>query len=48
MAALSFPGTRLIIADSIPPLGGIMTAERLPHGVFPPAGGFTPDDPDRL
>jgi Uma2 family endonuclease len=38
----------MIIADRIPSMGGIMTAERLPAWVFPPPGGFTADDLDRI
>jgi Uma2 family endonuclease len=48
MAALSFSGATVTTADRIPSMGGIMTAESLPDWVFPPEGGFTADDLDRI
>jgi Uma2 family endonuclease len=45
---LSFSGDTLAIADRIPSMGGIMTAEPLPAWAYPPPGGFTADDLDRI
>lgn len=45
---MSFPGATLSGADRIPSMGGTMTAEPLPAWVFPPPGGFTADDLDRI